>query len=164
MNLRPYQTNTWFNQLQNDIKRLFELQSFPEDSSLVATSDWAPSVDIKEEANRFVVYADIPGVNPSDVQISMENNVLTLQGERTEEKKEEKDNYSRIERVKGSFYRRFALPDTADGEHITAHSHQGVLEIAIPKKEQAKPRKITIQVNGNKSSIQTGNKKAGNKK
>jgi HSP20 family protein len=110
----------------------------------VATAEWAPAVDIKEEANRFVIHADIPGVKPEDIEVSMEAGVLTVKGEKETETKTEKDGYKRVERTSGSFYRRFSLPDSADGEAINAKCKHGVLEIIIPKREAIKPKRISV--------------------
>ncbi len=116
-----------------------------EDYSNVVTSRWRPAVDIKEEDDRFVIYADLPGVDPKDIEITMDKGVLTLKGERSEETKEEYEGYKRVERVSGSFHRRFSLPDTADAERIEAKGKNGVLEITLPKQEKAQPRKITVR-------------------
>lgn len=116
-----------------------------EDNSNVVTSHWRPAVDIKEEEDRFVIYADLPGVDPDDIEITMEQGVLTLKGERSEETKEEREGYKRVERVNGSFYRRFSLPDIADAERIEAKGKNGVLEITLPKQEKAKPKRITVK-------------------
>lgn len=116
-----------------------------EDSTMVETSHWAPAVDIKEEPTRFVLFADIPGVNPKDIEISMENGILTIKGEREATHTEESEGYTRIERSKGSFYRRFALPDTANADKITAEGKNGVLRITIPKREKAGSKKIKVE-------------------
>jgi HSP20 family protein len=108
------------------------------------TSHWSPAVDVKEEADRFVILADLPGVDPKDIEVSMENGVLSIRGERKSEKEEDRDGFHRVERVRGTFYRRFSLPDTADSERIEAHGKDGVLEIAIPKQKKVQPRKITV--------------------
>ncbi len=131
--------------LSQEWDQLFE-PSYSDDNSLVETSHWAPCVDIKEEPDRFLLYADIPGVDPKDIEIAMENGVLTIKGERSSSKKEEKEGYTRIERSKGSFYRRFALPDTADPDKVTAEGKHGVLKISIPKREKAKPKRITVDM------------------
>ena len=115
------------------------------DNSNVVTSHWRPAVDIKEEEDRFVIYADLPGVDPDDIEITMEQGVLTLKGERSKETKEEHEGYKRVERVNGSFYRRFSLPDIADAERIEAKGKNGVLEITLPKQEKAKPKRITVK-------------------
>lgn len=109
-----------------------------------ATAEWAPAVDIKEEANRFVIYADIPGVKPEAIDISMHDGVLTIKGEKSSESKTEKEGYKRVERTYGSFYRRFSLPDTANPDAISASSKNGVLEIVIPKREAVLPKKINV--------------------
>ncbi len=116
------------------------------DYSNVVTSRWSPAVDIKEEADRFLITADLPGVDPKDIEITMDNGVLSIKGERQSEAREEKEGYKRVERVSGAFYRRFSLPDTADAERIEAKGKDGVLEVILPKHEKVQPRKI--QVNG----------------
>lgn len=114
------------------------------DQSNVVTSQWAPRVDIKEEDKRFVIYADIPGVDPEKIEVSMEKGILTIKGERTVENREQNGKFTRLERSHGLFYRRFALPDSADADGVTAHGKDGVLEIVIPKKVETTPRRITI--------------------
>ena len=133
------------NQWRRDIERVFN--SFEDRGSRgeVTAAAWAPAVDIKEEDGAYVVHADIPGVDPKNIELNMENGVLTLRGERKSEVKEEKDNYHRIERVTGSFYRRFTLPDTADSDNISAKYTNGVLEVRIPKQEKVQPRRIQVQ-------------------
>jgi len=114
------------------------------DQSNVVTSQWVPRVDIKEEDKRFVILADIPGVDPQSIEINMDKGILSLRGERTAETKEEGTKFTRVERSHGVFYRRFALPDSADADGVTAHGKHGVLEISIPKKPETTPRRITI--------------------
>ena len=130
--------------LQN-ILEPYEREIVSDDSSDVVTSRWRPAVDIKEEEDRFVIYADLPGVDPKDIEITMDQGVLTLKGERSEETKEESEGYRRVERVSGSFYRRFSLPDTADADRIEAEGKNGVLEITLPKHEKVQARKITVK-------------------
>jgi len=115
------------------------------DYSNVVTSRWSPAVDIKEEADRFLITADLPGVDPKDIEITMDNGVLAIKGERQSEAREEKEGYKRVERVSGSFYRRFSLPDTADAERIEAKGKDGVLEVILPKHEKVQPRKIEVK-------------------
>lgn len=115
------------------------------DTSDIATSQWMPRVDIKEESERFLIQADIPGVDPKDIEIHMEKGVLTIKGERKIETKEETDTYSRTERQHGTFHRRFALPESADHDGIEASGHHGVLEIVIPKKPAETPRRIEVR-------------------
>jgi HSP20 family protein len=114
------------------------------DDANVATASWAPSVDITENEEAFVLHADIPGVKPEDIEVSMDNGVLTIKGERKTEDKTEKENFRRVERQYGMFYRRFTLPDTANAEKIEAHSEHGVLKVTIPKQAVAQARRITV--------------------
>ncbi len=145
MTLTTYTPWHRMNQLSRELERLFELQpARDEDGTQSATADWVPTVDIKEEENRFVVYADIPGVDPKDIEITMDKGVLTIRGERKHESKEEREGYKRIERARGTFYRRFALPDTADVDNVSARGNNGVLEVVIPKQEAAQPRRISV--------------------
>ncbi|MCR6687629.1 Hsp20/alpha crystallin family protein [Pseudoxanthomonas sp.] len=133
--------------LQDEFKQVFE-RFFGEaagEPSDVVTSQWAPRVDIKEEADRFVIFADIPGVDPQAIEVQMDKGVLTLKGERAGEQDDESGRYSRRERAWGGFHRRFALPDSADADGITASGRHGVLRIDIPKRPQATPRRIQVQ-------------------
>ncbi|MFO8930418.1 Hsp20/alpha crystallin family protein [Legionella pneumophila serogroup 1] len=118
----------------------------PTDSSFIDTGAWAPAVDIKEEKDKFIVVADIPGVNKEDIKVSLTNNVLTIQGQRQFEKSENKDNYSRMERVQGQFYRRFSLPQSVDESKIEASYKHGVLHVAIPKKESTVEKQIEVKI------------------
>src|SRR5688572_26319035 len=105
--------------------RLFEGSLFQNnaDESSVVTSQWVPHVDIKEEADRFLLYADLPGVDPQDIEVQMDKGILTIKGERRDESTLETERFSRIERRHGSFHRRFALPDSANPEGISASGH-----------------------------------------
>lgn len=116
-----------------------------DDDASVATANWAPSVDISENEKAFTLLADIPGVDPKDIEISMEKGVLTIKGERSSENVEEGENFRRVERESGQFYRRFTLPDSADAEKIEAKSEHGVLRITIPKQEVAVSRRIEVK-------------------
>ncbi len=115
------------------------------DASNIVTSHWRPAVDIKEEADRFLITADLPGVDPKNIEITMENGVLTIKGERTSAATEEKEGYKRVERVSGTFYRRFSLPDSADAERIQATGKDGVLTVSLPKHEKVQPRRIEVK-------------------
>ncbi|MDX5333978.1 MAG: Hsp20/alpha crystallin family protein [Gammaproteobacteria bacterium] len=141
MAMTRYEPWSLLNQLHREMDNMIR----GGDESALATSDWHPSVDIKEEADAYVIYADIPGVDPKDIEVHMEHGVLTIRGERKSETSEERDNFRRVERVRGSFYRRFSLPDTADAEKITARSEHGVLEVRIPKQEKLQPRRIAVE-------------------
>ncbi|MEO6925818.1 MAG: Hsp20/alpha crystallin family protein [Rhodanobacter sp.] len=114
------------------------------DQSTVETSQWAPRVDIREEDKRFMILVDVPGVDPSEIEVSMDKSILTIKGERKVDSEENGSKLTRQERVYGTFHRRFALPESADADGISAHGKNGVLEISIPKKAETTPRRITI--------------------
>ena len=120
------------------------LGAHPQGEDDTATN-WVPPVDIQETKAAYEVSADLPGVDPKDIGISLEAGVLTIQGRRESETTDEGQGYTRTERFYGSFFRRFRLPDTADGENISARTEQGVLKLHVPKKEKALPKKITVQ-------------------
>ena len=112
-----------------------------------AEGTWHPSVDISENENAFVLKAELPGVNREDINIDINHKTLTLKGEKKFEEKTEKENYVRVERSYGSFSRTFALSDKVDTENVKASYKDGVLEVTLPKKEEAKPREIKVEVN-----------------
>jgi len=146
MAMMRYEPFEGINQLQREINRLFESPGYRGNGETgLSASDWAPAVDIREEPDAFVLSADVPGVDPKDIEVTMEQGVLTLKGERAHDKEEEKKGFRRVERVRGSFLRRFTLPDTVDPDQITARTNNGVLEIRVPKGEKAQPRRIEIQ-------------------
>ena len=141
--------NPWNNAaaMPKDVKQVLE-RFFGEDASDqsdVVTSQWAPRVDIREESDGFVILADIPGVDPKAIEISMDKGILSIRGERRNESVDEDGKYTRVERSHGVFYRRFALPDSADADSISAKGRHGVLEIRIPKKPESTPRRINIE-------------------
>ena len=110
-----------------------------------ANVSWIPHVDIREEAERFVVVADVPGVEPKDIEVTADKGVLTVRGERRSQSQSSADGYERVERASGSFLRRFTLPESADAEAIKATHVNGVLELSIPKRPQEQPRRIAVQ-------------------
>jgi len=147
MAIMSYEPWNLLNQLQRELERTAELaRGAPE--STAATAEWTPAVDIKEEADRYVLMADLPGVNPEAIDVTMESGILTLKGERDTEAKSRREGYKRIERAYGTFYRRFSLPDSADAAGITARCSNGVLVIVIPKKSTVQPRKIVVSGEG----------------
>ncbi len=109
------------------------------------TINWKPAVDVVEETDRFVIHADLPGVDPKDIEINMEKGVLSLSGERHKTEPVENAGVARIERASGRFDRKFNLPETADADAITARSGNGILEIGIPKLAEVQPRRITVE-------------------
>lgn len=141
-----YEPFSTIRRLQDEMNRAFgggALNS--DDNSTSVVSHWVPAVDIHEEPERYVISADVPGVDPESIDVSMENGVLTISGERRSERSEERAGGARrVERVYGNFYRRFALPDSADAENVQARSVHGVLEVVIPKKAQIQPKKIKV--------------------
>lgn len=132
----------YFNTMLNQFLRPFDY----EEEKSAETNLWSPAVDIKEKNDKYIVIADLPGVEKDNIDVSLENNTLTIKGERKYEKKEEEEGFSRIERMQGQFYRRFVLPESTDESKIKAKYKKGVLEITIPKKENTKAKKITVQV------------------
>ena len=116
-----------------------------DDDASAATASWAPSVDISEDDKAFTLRADIPGVEPKDIDISMEKGVLTIRGERQHSSEESEKGFHRQERQQGVFMRRFSLPDSVNAEAIEAHSKDGVLELVLPKTPAQQPRKIEVR-------------------
>ena len=135
-------------QLHNEINRVFGNLNDAEGSS--ATSEWTPAVDVREYSDSFQLLMDVPGVDPKDVEITLDGGVLTVSGNRSEESVvgtngTEQPQQQRIERRLGRFHRRFILPDTADAENVNASGRDGVLEIVILKQPKSQPRRITVK-------------------
>lgn len=135
---------------QEQINHLFE--RFFDNGAANATAEtgqaeagqWVPRVDIREDAERFVILADLPGIEPDQIEIQMDKGVLSIKGQRKGEPATEASRYSRVERRQGGFHRDFRLPDSADAEGIVASGRYGVLEISIPKKAESTPRRIQV--------------------
>jgi HSP20 family protein len=132
--------------LQDQMNRLFEDTLFRGRSNESALTTWAPAVDIYETENALVVKADLPDVNEKDLDIQVENNILTIRGERKFERDVKEDNYLRVERAYGSFSRSFSLGNTVNTEAIKAEYRDGVLTLTIPKREEAKPKQVKVSV------------------
>jgi len=131
--------------LQDRMNRLFdETGRGHRGDEPAATTTWSPSVDIFETEGEIIVKAELPGIDRKDILLNLEKNVLTLKGERKFEKETKEENYHRIERAYGGFSRAFSIPATVDEEKIRADYKDGVLKIALPKKEQVKPKQIKI--------------------
>jgi HSP20 family protein len=128
------------------LQRQFD-QAFNDSAFAGATESpsWIPSVDIHQESDKFVVRADLPGVEPKDINVTAENGVLTVSGERKFERSEEARNGSRYERVEGRFLRRFTLPDNVQTDSIRARHSNGVLELTIPKAAAPEPKRVTVE-------------------
>jgi HSP20 family protein len=131
--------------LQDQINRLFN-DTFPRAEGEASLCAWTPAVDIYETEQELVVKADLPDVDPKDLDIRVENNILTIRGERKFENKVSEDNYLRVERSYGSFARSFTLANTVNAEAIKADYQNGVLSLSIPKREEAKPKQIKVNV------------------
>jgi HSP20 family protein len=135
--------------LQDEMNRLFNTGARRSgDGEDIVRGAWSPSVDIFENKDQIVLEAELPGINPEDVNISIENNVLTIHGERKFEKKDEGDNFHRVERSYGSFTRSFTLPPTVASENANAEFENGILRLTLAKREEAKPRRIEIKAGG----------------
>ena len=142
--------------LQGEMNRLFS--SFFDSPTAPAnggatTRRWIPAMDLVETAEHFVLKADLPGIEQSDVSIELEKNVLTVAGERKTEHEEKHEGYYRVERATGSFSRSLTLPEGVDPDGVTASFHNGVLEVRIPKPAAAKPRRVQIAVGGEPATI-----------
>jgi HSP20 family protein len=140
-----------FSTLQDRINRVFRDSyghgSAAQDESLTTTS-FAPAVDVYEDEHNVTLKIEVPGIDEKDIDVRLENNTLTVHGERTIEKEEKEENYRRVERQYGSFTRTFTLPTTVDSEKVSATYDKGVLKIALPKKAEAKPKQIKVNVGG----------------
>ena len=139
--------------LQEEVNRLFSTnmtRAFDDEG--IGRGAWAPSVDIYENKDQIVLEAELPGMKQEDFDLSIENNVLTLRGERKFEKTDDNDNYHRVERSYGAFTRSFTLPHTVSAEGATAEYNNGVLRVTLPKREETKARRI--QVSGSEAGAQ----------
>jgi HSP20 family protein len=135
-----------FSTLQDRMNRLFrETQGNSQDESLTSSS-FAPAVDVYEDEHNVTLKIEVPGIDEKDIDVRIENNTLTVHGERKIEKEEKEENYRRVERQYGSFTRTFNLPPTVDAEKVQADHDKGVLRITLPKKAEAKPKQIKVNV------------------
>ncbi len=142
--------------LQEEVNRLFSTnltRAFDDEG--IGRGAWAPSVDIYENKDQIVLEAELPGMNQDDFDLAIENNVITLRGERKFEKTEESDNYHRVERSYGSFTRSFTLPQTVSPESATAEYNNGVLRVTLPKREETKARRIQVSGTGSGTTQKT---------
>lgn len=146
--------------IQNEMNRLFntffDAPTTGNGSGGQGLRRWVPAMDLVETADDFVLRADLPGVKEEDVKIELEENVLTLSGERKAEHEERKEGYYRVERSSGSFARSLTLPEGVDAAAVNAKFENGVLEVRIPKPEQRKPRKVEISVGGTQTQAIEG--------
>ena len=146
MNVTRYQPWTLVHRMHQDLDRIFGRDfDNQDDESWGAVSEWMPAVDVQETKDAFLITADLPGVDPKDIDITMENGVLSLRGRRSHEKTTDEKGFRRIERSSGEFFRRFTLPDVADSEQISAQTNNGVLTVRIAKRPEVQPKKIEIK-------------------
>jgi HSP20 family protein len=143
MTFRRFEPWNYLDLLHRDLDRLVGDRRRSSDDDSVA--DWTPAVDILEEKERFVLRADVPGVRPDDIDVSMDNGILSVSGERHPIARDEESGVQRIERATGRFLRRFTLPETANAEAITAKCADGILEVTIPKAPEVQARRITVE-------------------
>jgi HSP20 family protein len=140
------------NTLQDRMNRLFRdsVAAETQDQSL-ATSAFAPAVDVYEDEHNITLKLEVPGVDEKDINVNVENNTLTVHGERKFEKEEKEENFRRVERQYGSFTRSFTVPTTVDAEKVSANYDKGILKITLAKKAEAKPKQIKVNVGGEKT-------------
>ena len=141
-----------FSTLQDRINRVFRdsYSSAGQDEALT-TSSFAPAVDVYEDEHKVTLKIEVPGIDEKDIDVRVENNTLTVHGERKIEKEEKEENYRRVERQYGSFTRTFTLPTTVDSEKVSANYDKGVLKIVLPKKAEAKPKQIKVNIGSEKT-------------
>ena len=148
MSIVRYEPWLQLRKFQRDVNRLFHDGLLGEttrsDRDNAKTNHWHPAVDVKEEDDRFILTADLAGVNPEQIEITTDKSILTIEFERIRKDREEHQNYRRLERLHGIFKRQFNLPDVVDVSRISAKNRNGVLEVTIPKKEQAQPRRASV--------------------
>jgi HSP20 family protein len=136
-----------FSTLQDRMNRIFRESFGPEGSDeALTTSNFAPPVDVYEDEHNITLKIEVPGIDEKDINVTIENNTLTVRGERRFEKDEKEENFHRVERMYGSFTRSFTLPNTVDPEQVSAHYEKGVLKIQLSKKAEAKPKLIKVNV------------------
>src|SRR5882724_7827273 len=144
-----------FTSLQDRVNRLFhEAQSASGREEALTTSTFAPPVDVYEDEHNITLKIEVPGIDEKDIDVRIENNTLTVYGERKFEKEEKEENYRRVERQYGSFTRTFTLPSTVDPEKVEAHYDKGVLKVRLAKKAEAKPKQIKVNV-GSEKTLET---------
>ena len=144
MNLTRFEPWSIVDLLHRDLDRI-AARRLPLNDTDGAVTDWVPAVDIVEEKDRFVLRADVPGVAPADIEVSMDAGVLSVSGHRYEEARSEDAGMQRVERVSGRFFRRFSLPDTADADSIKAQCKNGILDVTIPKLSEVQARRIEVE-------------------
>ncbi len=151
MNLVPWKTRATgldifqdLEDMQKEVNRMFKVYGFPKEGN--GGPLWAPSVDIIDEKDNIRVRADLPGLKKEDVEVAVENDVLTIKGEKKQEKEIKEKDYIRSERYYGAFHRSFTLPAGVDAQKVNASYKDGVLEVTLPKREDAKPKGVKVEI------------------
>jgi len=139
-----------FTTLQDRLNRLFR-DSWNDNQDALGTSSFSPAVDVYEDEHNVTLKLEVPGIDENDLDIRVENSTLTVHGERKFEKEEKEENFRRVERQYGSFTRSFNLPPTVDADKVSAGYEKGVLKISLPKKAEAKPKQIKVNVSSEKT-------------
>jgi HSP20 family protein len=151
--------NREFSTLQDRVNRIFRESYSPDGpGDALTTANFAPPVDVYEDEQGVTLKIEVPGIDEKDIDVSIENNTLTVGGERKLEKEEKEENFQRVERQYGSFTRSFTLPNWVDLEQVSAHYNKGVLKIRLAKKAEAKPKQIKVNVDGEKTLEAEGSK------
>ena len=147
MAVAAYEPFVLMNQLQNEVNRLFATRVAKRraEPSSAANAEWVPAVDIREESDQYVITADLPGVDPKEIEVTMEKGVLSLRGKRPPQTAEGDKAFARRERPAGSFHRSFVMPESADAAGITAQGKNGVLQVLIPKRQKPQARRIQVE-------------------
>jgi HSP20 family protein len=149
-----------FTTLQDRMNRLFRDSFSDGREEALTTTSFAPAVDVYEDEHNVALKIEVPGIDEKDIDVRIENNTLTVHGERNFEKEEKEENYRRVERQYGSFTRSFTLPNTVDTEKVSANYEKGVLKVTLPKKAEAKPKQIRVSAGNEKTLESKGPSKA----
>ena len=153
-------TRREFSTLQDRVNRIVRESYSPEGpEEALTTGSFAPPVDVYEDAHNITLKIEVPGIDEKDIDVRIENNTLTLHGERKFEKEEKEENFQRVERHYGSFTRSFTLPNSVDSEQVSAYYDKGVLKIRLPKKTEAKPKQIKVNVGSEETLEAQGSSK-----
>jgi len=146
MNIVHYEPWRLMGRLHREIDELFG-DTFASTANGSSATTWAPSVDVHEEADRYTVHADLPGVDAKDIQVTADKGVLPIRGARRLEARDSRKGFERLERITGDFLRQFSLPENARADDIRARHANGVLEVVIPKQPAVEPRRVNVEVN-----------------
>ena len=137
------------NELQRELNQLFDasLGSLFRKAQLSGETVWSPAVDVYDNKDSFIIKADLPGMTQKDINVSLQDGILTITGQKKHETEVKEDNYYRLERAYGTFQRQLSLPTNVDATNIKATYKDGVLQLSLPKKEESKPKQISVDIN-----------------